>query len=182
MYRSFTTACLVGNDDGVDCITRAVLSILWLKSLHISQHSILHHHTELYLYSWFSYFPLFLLNHLKTSHYFRLCLPASFLYLLMSDFSAGSCCIADFGLAVLHSSATGSLDIPTNNRIGTKRYLAPEILNDVVNVLYFDSYKRADVYATGLVFWEACRRCLVDGAELKLFFLFFVVFYFSYPY
>ena len=75
----------------------------------------------------------------------------------------GSCCIADFGLAVLHSSTTGSVDIPTNNRIGTKRYLAPEILNDVVNVLYFDSYKRADVYATGLVFWEACRRCVING-------------------
>lgn len=76
----------------------------------------------------------------------------------------GSCCIADFGLAVLHSSTTGSVDIPTNNRIGTKRYLAPEILNEAVNILYFDSYKRADVYATGLVFWEACRRCIVDGS------------------
>eukprot|EP00794_Sanderia_malayensis_P017253 gene17253-18978_t len=75
----------------------------------------------------------------------------------------GTCCIADFGLAVLHSSTSGSLDMPTNNRIGTKRYLAPEILNDAVNVLYFDSYKRADVYAAGLVFWEACRRCVING-------------------
>ena len=83
--------------------------------------------------------------------------------MLLRFLPTGSCCIADFGLAVLHSSTTGSVDIPTNNRIGTKRYLAPEILNDVVNVLYFDSYKRADVYATGLVFWEACRRCVING-------------------
>eukprot|EP00795_Rhopilema_esculentum_P013746 gene13746-4668_t len=76
----------------------------------------------------------------------------------------GTCCIADFGLAVLHSSTKGdSVDIPTNNRIGTKRYLAPEILNDVFNVLYFDSHKRADVYAMGLVFWEACRRYVING-------------------
>ena len=84
------------------------------------------------------------------------------------NFFLGSCCIADFGLAVLHSSTTGSVDVPTNNRIGTKRYLAPEILNDVVNVLYFDSYKRADIYATSLVFWEACRRCVIDGMSLNL--------------
>ena len=100
------------------------------------------------------------------------------MHLLTSYFSVGSCCVADFGLAVLHSSTTGSVDIPTNNRIGTKRYLAPEILNDVVNVLYFDSYKRADVYATGLVFWEACRRCLVDGTELKLFHCYLLFFIF----
>ena len=79
-------------------------------------------------------------------------------------FPLGTCCIADFGLAVLHSSTKGdSVDIPTNNRIGTKRYLAPEILNDVFNVLYFDSHKRADVYAMGLVFWEACRRYVING-------------------
>ena len=110
--------------------------------------------------------------------FFNLCFIFSCICAFFSDFEssaarekffnfifvfAGSCCIADFGLAVLHSSTTGSVDIPTNNRIGTKRYLAPEILNDVVNVLYFDSYKRADVYATGLVFWEACRRCVLDG-------------------
>ena len=92
---------------------------------------------------------------------------------IMPFYFVGSCCIADFGLAVLHSSTTGSVDIPTNNRIGTKRYLAPEILNEAVNILYFDSYKRADVYATGLVFWEACRRCIVDGTlfefSLKVF-------------
>jgi len=28
---------------------------------------------------------------------------------------------------------------------------------------HFDSFKRADVYAMGLVFWELARRCNVGG-------------------
>jgi len=40
----------------------------------------------------------------------------------------GSCVIADFGLAVTHVQATGLMDIADNPRVGTKRYMAPEIL------------------------------------------------------
>lgn len=28
-----------------------------------------------------------------------------------------------------------------------------------MNVNFFDSYKRADIYALGLVYWEISRRC-----------------------
>lgn len=44
--------------------------------------------------------------------------------------SDGSCVIADFGLAVLHTQSTGEIDLGTNPRVGTKRYMAPEVLNE----------------------------------------------------
>ncbi|KAI8478012.1 Activin receptor type-1C [Branchiostoma belcheri] len=66
----------------------------------------------------------------------------------------GQCAIADLGLAVKHDPITDSVDIAPNNRVGTKRYMAPEVLDDTINITHFDSFKRADVYALGLVFWE----------------------------
>ncbi|XP_056011203.1 TGF-beta receptor type-1-like isoform X2 [Ostrea edulis] len=74
-----------------------------------------------------------------------------------------SCCIADLGLAVRHDPVTDAVDIAPNNRVGTKRYMAPEVLNDTINMNQFDSFKRADVYSFGLVLWEITRRCSVGG-------------------
>ncbi|XP_069776722.1 TGF-beta receptor type-1b isoform X4 [Narcine bancroftii] len=79
----------------------------------------------------------------------------------------GTCCIADLGLAVRHDSATDTIDIAPNHRVGTKRYMAPEVLDDSINMKHFESFKRADIYAMGLVFWEIARRCSV-GEELYL--------------
>ena len=42
----------------------------------------------------------------------------------------GSCVIADFGLAVTHTQSDGSIDIGNNPRVGTKRYMAPEVLDE----------------------------------------------------
>lgn len=42
----------------------------------------------------------------------------------------GTCVIADFGLAVMHSNVTGKLDLGNNPKVGTKRYMAPEILDE----------------------------------------------------
>ncbi|XP_061413180.1 TGF-beta receptor type-1-like isoform X1 [Lethenteron reissneri] len=75
----------------------------------------------------------------------------------------GMCAIADLGLAVRHDSATDTIDIAPNNRVGTKRYMAPEVLDDTINMKHFDSFKRADIYALGLVFWEIARRCAVGA-------------------
>nr|ARU77704.1 TGF [Sinohyriopsis cumingii] len=75
----------------------------------------------------------------------------------------GSCCIADLGLAVRHDSATDCVDIAPNNRVGTKRYMPPEVLDESINMNHFESFKRADVYSLGLVFWEMTRRCSVGG-------------------
>lgn len=44
--------------------------------------------------------------------------------------SNGSCVIADFGLAVTHSHVTGQLDLGNNPKVGTKRYMAPEVLDE----------------------------------------------------
>ncbi|KAL3222328.1 hypothetical protein MRX96_028429 [Rhipicephalus microplus] len=77
--------------------------------------------------------------------------------------SSGACAIADLGLAVRYDSATNSVDIPPNPRVGTKRYLAPEVLDETINMNHFDSFKRADIYALGLVLWEIARRCNIGG-------------------
>ena len=44
--------------------------------------------------------------------------------------SAGTCVIADFGLAVTHSHVTGKLDLGNNPKVGTKRYMSPEVLDE----------------------------------------------------
>ncbi|XP_054685780.1 activin receptor type-1C isoform X2 [Grus americana] len=74
-----------------------------------------------------------------------------------------SCAIADLGLAVKHDSVLNTIDIPQNPRVGTRRYMAPEILDDVMNMNIFESFKRADMYSLGLVYWEIARRCSVGG-------------------
>lgn len=68
-----------------------------------------------------------------------------------------TCCIADFGLAVFKNQ--NEMNIPTNPKQGTKRYMAPEILNESINMKSFESFKQVDVYALGLVLWELCKRC-----------------------
>lgn len=38
-----------------------------------------------------------------------------------------------------------------------------KVLDETMNIDQFDSFKRADVYALGLVLWEMARRCNVGG-------------------
>ena len=40
-----------------------------------------------------------------------------------------TCVIADFGLAVTYNSTEGDMDEKHNYRVGTKRYMSPEILD-----------------------------------------------------
>lgn len=40
----------------------------------------------------------------------------------------GTCAIGDLGLAVRHDVITDTVDIQLNNRVGTKRYMAPEVI------------------------------------------------------
>lgn len=60
--------------------------------------------------------------------------------------SPTTCCIADFGLAVTQIQTTGSLNIAMNYRVGTKRYMAPEVLNETMKIDTFDAYRHADMY------------------------------------
>ena len=77
----------------------------------------------------------------------------------------GTAAIADFGLAVRYNSDTESLDISPNTRVGTRRYMAPEILSNTINTNCFESFKAADIYCLGLVFWEVGRRTV--SGEVK---------------
>lgn len=45
------------------------------------------------------------------------------------------------------------------------RYMAPEVLDDSINMKHFESFKRADIYAMGLVFWEIASRCSMGGED-----------------
>ncbi|XP_010884895.1 activin receptor type-1 isoform X2 [Esox lucius] len=73
------------------------------------------------------------------------------------------CCIADLGLAVTHSQANNQLDMGNNPKVGTKRYMAPEVLDETIQTDCFDSYKRVDIWAFGLVLWEIGRRTYSNG-------------------
>ncbi|XP_077184724.1 activin receptor type-1-like isoform X2 [Paroedura picta] len=73
------------------------------------------------------------------------------------------CCIADLGLAVMHSQSNDYLDIGNNPRVGTKRYMAPEVLDEQIRMDCFESFKQTDIWAYGLVLWEIARRTVVNG-------------------
>ncbi|XP_014257137.1 activin receptor type-1 [Cimex lectularius] len=75
----------------------------------------------------------------------------------------GVCAIADFGLAVTHTQSTGQTEIAPNTRVGTKRYMAPEVLDETLDINCFEGLKRVDMYAVGLVLWELGRRIISNG-------------------
>uniref|UniRef100_A0A2K6L6U5 receptor protein serine/threonine kinase n=1 Tax=Rhinopithecus bieti TaxID=61621 RepID=A0A2K6L6U5_RHIBE len=66
----------------------------------------------------------------------------------------GSCCIADLGLAVKFNSDTNEVDVLLNIRVGTKHYMAPEVLDKSLNKNHFQPYIMADIYSFGLIIWE----------------------------
>lgn len=68
----------------------------------------------------------------------------------------GTCCIADFGLAVTKNHLNTALAL--NPMQGTKRYMSPELLDNTINVSRLQSFLSCDVYALGLVLWEVHRR------------------------
>ena len=69
------------------------------------------------------------------------------------------------GLAVKHDSITDTVNMPTtNDRVGTNRYMPPEVLSEENNIHHhFDSYKQGDIYSLALVFWEVGRRLHIGG-------------------
>ena len=74
-----------------------------------------------------------------------------------------TCCIADLGLSLTYEQATGAIKQPPRTTVGTKRYLAPEILTESIAVRNFESFKRSDIYSFGLVMWEIGRRAECNG-------------------
>ncbi|XP_035249977.1 activin receptor type-2A isoform X2 [Anguilla anguilla] len=78
--------------------------------------------------------------------------------LLKSNLTA---CIADFGLALKFEAGKSAGD--THGQVGTRRYMAPEVLEGAIN-FQRDAFLRIDMYAIGLVLWELAARCTAaDG-------------------
>ncbi|XP_045113995.1 activin receptor type-2A-like isoform X2 [Portunus trituberculatus] len=78
--------------------------------------------------------------------------------LLKNDLTA---CIADFGLALVFHPGQPTGD--THGQVGTRRYMAPEVLEGAIN-FQRDAFLRIDMYACGLVLWEVLSRCSsMDG-------------------
>ena len=55
-----------------------------------------------------------------------------------------------------------------NPRVGTVRYMAPEVLDERINVKSFNAFLQADVYSTGLVIWEVARRTIGRGGGKEI--------------
>ncbi|KAM3860256.1 activin receptor type-2B isoform 1-T1 [Diretmus argenteus] len=64
--------------------------------------------------------------------------------------------IGDFGLAVRFEPGIPPGD--THGQVGTRRYMAPEVLEGAIN-FQRDAFLRIDMYALGLVLWELASRC-----------------------
>ncbi|XP_044572452.1 bone morphogenetic protein receptor type-1B isoform X3 [Drosophila ananassae] len=79
----------------------------------------------------------------------------------------GQCAIADFGLAVKYNSELDVIHIAQNPRVGTRRYMAPEVLSQHLDPKQFEEFKRADMYSVGLVLWEMARRCYTPISGTK---------------
>ena len=79
----------------------------------------------------------------------------------------GQCAIADFGLAVKYTSETNEVQIAPNTRVGTRRYMSPETLDNSMDAKSFEAFKMVDMYAFSLVLWEICRRCVTTNSSTK---------------
>ncbi|CAH1241289.1 TGFBR2 [Branchiostoma lanceolatum] len=77
--------------------------------------------------------------------------------------SDGTCCLADFGLALNLDPTIRVEEYANSGQVGTPRYMAPEALESRVNLVNLESFKQIDVYAMALVLWEMLARCEVIG-------------------
>lgn len=51
-------------------------------------------------------------------------------------------------------------------QVGTRRYMAPEVLEGAIN-FQRDAFLRIDMYAMGLVLWELVSRCKAADGESR---------------
>uniref|UniRef100_H2Z2R2 receptor protein serine/threonine kinase n=1 Tax=Ciona savignyi TaxID=51511 RepID=H2Z2R2_CIOSA len=69
------------------------------------------------------------------------------------------CVLADFGLSLKLDPELSKDELANAGQVGTSRYMAPELLERLVNLTDIEMFKRVDVYAMGLVMWEMANRC-----------------------
>ncbi|XP_027766452.1 anti-Muellerian hormone type-2 receptor [Empidonax traillii] len=88
----------------------------------------------------------------------------------------GTCAIGDFGLALAlpprAQDGTGARHAVAIRKAGTQRYLAPEILDESLDLRAWGrALRQADVYALALLLWEILSRCqaLSPGAPVPAF-------------
>jgi bone morphogenetic protein receptor type-1B len=67
----------------------------------------------------------------------------------------------------LCDSESNEIDIAPNTRVGTRRYMAPEVLDETLNKTAFEAFKAADIYSFGLVLWEIARRCNTAASSVS---------------
>lgn len=83
----------------------------------------------------------------------------------------GICCIGDLGLVVIYIQENNKIDLGRNNKVGIKRYMVLELLDEILNSEYFEVFKQVDVYVFGLVLCSVWFLfCCYD---LGLFYCFF---------
>lgn len=58
-------------------------------------------------------------------------------------------------------------------KVGTARYMAPEVLESRVNLEDLEAFKQMDVYSMALVLWEMASRCTTIGGTSSSMFLHF---------
>ncbi len=80
--------------------------------------------------------------------------------ILVAD-NSGTCVVGDFGLSVMGDDFVKDADIKI--QVGTKRYMAPEVLGMTLSPIEFCSFCLADIYGYGLVMWEVMQRVEIDG-------------------
>lgn len=69
---------------------------------------------------------------------------------------------------ILHFRNENEIDVGLPNaRVGTRRYMAPEVLDNTMNTRDFNSYLAADVYSFSLVLWELARRTVTRSGKEK---------------
>uniref|UniRef100_A0A0N5BC25 receptor protein serine/threonine kinase n=2 Tax=Strongyloides papillosus TaxID=174720 RepID=A0A0N5BC25_STREA len=68
----------------------------------------------------------------------------------------GVCCLADFGMALKNDGGNYLNNIKI--KVGTRRYMAPELLSETLNPKNFECFKQSDIYSFSLVMWEIVRR------------------------
>uniref|UniRef100_A0A915IQH7 Serine/threonine-protein kinase receptor n=1 Tax=Romanomermis culicivorax TaxID=13658 RepID=A0A915IQH7_ROMCU len=77
--------------------------------------------------------------------------------LLKKDLTA---CISDFGLAI--KCGYGRIAKETHGQVGTRRYMAPEVLQGATE-FSATAFKQIDIYAAALVLWEVLSRCIISN-------------------
>lgn len=91
----------------------------------------------------------------------------------------GTAVIADLGLALrldeflgpktngLQARLKDSGPETEDRKIGTTRYMSPEVLTNTLDATKFESYKQSDIYSLALVLWEIISRTTNDINEFN---------------